>query len=329
MHIRVLFFLAMLFLGISFLHFQKPFSAVPVGAFAGGDSDEAHLAIKSSPMVKEPDAIADKSSPGRAPGAVSADAVPVYYQSAVSAVVDDSYTVDEAYCRVQSLGLEIPLDDEVRINSFTSLGFKGVNPHRDVQIVSSACPPGTFSEVKFDMNDQVIEYMDCRNTSAEELALSHGMFSSQDEELLNQGNKINLRSYGGLFVKTCGAETFYTRNGRFQVSADGILEDGAGCFVSDRNGQKIVMQGQSFNSKGCLASGQCVAMVNPTLGSFKVYDTYTFLATSNPSDIMIPLEETDIVNNMAEMIFDGVGIAGVDLSTLAITKKPQDCTALQ
>lgn len=71
------------------------------------------------------------------------------------------------------------------------------------------------------------------------------------------------------------------------IDPDGLLVNEAGCVIMDENGQRIKMtEDQELDEKGCLSSGQCIASVVPILGSFKLLDHNTFLATDNPRKIL-------------------------------------------
>jgi hypothetical protein len=272
-----------------------------------------------------------------ASSSVSGHAQAVYKTPTVTdneaGVGDDDYYFElwVAYCKVKNAGVDIPLSGLVMAEQSRYYTADGMNSlfGTAVRISSDACPEGTYSEVKFNPNDDVTEVSDCRNTTVEAMVVQHGLNTSFTSIPADRRNgRIPLFINSGTFVKKCGPEIHYDREGRLWVR-EGVLTDTNRCAVLDREGHEISLEvAEMPDEKGCFANGQCIALVEPRAEDFKVLDVHTLLATGDPLNILFPEDDQFIHQDQVEQNKRSRGIGNRGFEEASPIPTSLDCAQI-
>jgi len=250
-------------------------------------------------------------------------------QTTKSSLPQDSHfkplSSEEIFCKIMTLGLNIPLEGEIKLRTYSYGQDEDNEQGHSALIQSSSCLPGFYSKVRFNNSGRIKEFIDCRNTSLEKLALNSG-FQGEIIDLTSKENRINLALSGpGMFIENCGNEIHYTRDGRFLITTDGTLTSEGGCLILDEVGSPMILDKPSdLKEDGCSSSGQCLAVADPKKEEIKVLDRKKLLAISAPLKTIIK-DKIFFMNAYEDQSDPEGGWLGPDFAKLPGFRKPVSC----
>jgi hypothetical protein len=172
----------------------------------------------------------------------------------------------KAFCDLKKKS-EVPLNGELRIRTLPT-----DDGGRMIYIYSSECPRDHYSLVKILPSGEAKTISDCRKNSTTELALQ-GSMQSPVLDLPPEEGELNLALSGpGLFLAWCDEGFRAVRQGKFQISEDGMVTTEEGCFVWSRpnelgsTGEPLFLdpEDKEIFFDGCTKGNRCLAILDPT-----------------------------------------------------------------
>jgi hypothetical protein len=163
-------------------------------------------------------------------------------------------------------------------------------------VQSPQCPPGYYSIYNLNADGSLRDAVDCRNTDLTTLALNSG-FQASIEDASDTDERLNMAIAGpGYFLLDCGGrESRLTRDGKFYRGPQNRLVDEEGCSVLSAEQEPMRFDSDSFDKYGCLASGECLAIIDPaeiSIGPMEYLNSYSFRFDGGNLDVQTVLMST-------------------------------------
>lgn len=238
--------------------------------------------------------------------------------------IAEELTQSDLYCKIRNLELGIPLDSKVKMVSYHYKIDEG-NQGYIAWIDSDRCPSGFYSKVRIDGLGNLIDFIDCRRTSREELALQSGM-QGEIKNAYASPNTFNLAISGeGFFIEQCREEFNYVRSGEFLIATDGTVMAKSGCLILDESGDPLTVTDENdMNESGCNSKGNCIAIALPRDNDIQVTDKNKFRAITSPQQVLV--QKRSLFRNAYEDLNDPeFGPFGPSFSKLPFLNLPNEC----
>ncbi len=187
-------------------------------------------------------------------------------------------TLQEAYCRLKTLGTKIPMSKSSKFSGYFRpelLPSKNGDLQTGEPIITMAisdkkCPKDKYSIVKARQKNgkwYIEKSLNCERASNEELFSEYGLQYTLTEADKTDPTIFNLAMNGpGLFITSCRHGVVLTRLGKYKLNNEGHIENSKGCLLLNDSLKPIkIFPGDELSEQEpyCFSEpNQCLAILN-------------------------------------------------------------------
>ena len=197
----------------------------------------------------------------------------------IISITSSQQTEDQIFCKILSANTGVLTTGKLKVWAHQYSEDENGEPGFSAMIASSDCPHLKFSTVRVDAFGRLKQFIDCRNTSLEELSLTSSV-QGNIQDVDDRNSKVHLAVSGdGYFVLRCEDGFYLSRSGDFSDD-HGVLKQND-CFAQTSDQHDFDMTGE-LDDNGCDSKNSCLALVSPSASQDVTFMKLGLLKSLNP-----------------------------------------------